>query len=53
MKRSELEGLGLTKEQVDQIMEAHGKTVNETKAQLEAAQKLIDDGQGTINKITG
>lgn len=51
MKRSELEGLGLTKEQVDQIMEAHGKTVNETKAQLEAAQKLIDDVKGQSTKL--
>lgn len=40
MNREELKALGLTDEQVDKVMEAHGKVVNSTKAKADKVDSL-------------
>lgn len=50
MKRKDLEDLGLTKEQVDSIMEAHGKDVNSVKERLEQELAKERDEKGKIEK---
>lgn len=53
MKREDLEKLGLTKEQVDTIMDFNGKDINEFKKQNEVLQASVKDlttKYDTVNK---
>lgn len=43
MNREELKALGLTDEQIDKVMAAHGKVVNSTKEQLDSVTTERDD----------
>lgn len=53
MTREQLKELGLTDEQIDSVMKAYGKSVNEYKAKAEQADSLqgqIDDYKEQINE---
>lgn len=51
MKREELENLGLTKEQVESIMAAYGKSVTELKTQNEGLNQNIQQITQQSNKL--
>ncbi len=56
MNRDFLEKLGLPKDQVDQIMAEHGKTVQTTQAKLTTAEdrvKALEGDLGNANKLVG
>lgn len=51
MNREQLKELGLTDEQIEEVMKAHGKSVNEYKEkaeQVDTLQSQIDDYKGQI-----
>lgn len=50
MNREELKEAGLTDEQIDKVMAAHGKVVNSTKEQLDAATAERDSLQEQITE---
>lgn len=52
MKREELEKLGLSKEQIDQIMDANGKDINESKKREEEKVKSLELLQNELTKVT-
>ena len=52
MKREELEKLGLTKEQIDQIMDANGKDINEAKKREEERIKSLEQAQTKLDTLT-
>lgn len=52
MKREDLEKLGLSKEQIDQIMDANGKDINESKKREEEKLKSLELLQNELTKVT-
>lgn len=48
MKREELEALGLAKEQIDSVMNLHGKGINSVKAKMEGVQEQLTKAHETI-----
>lgn len=50
MKREFLEGLGLTKEVIDEIMSENGKDINKTKADYEEIKSQLDTANGAIKE---
>jgi hypothetical protein len=52
MKREDLEKLGLTKEQIDQIMDANGKDINEAKKREEERIKSLEQAQTKLDTLT-
>lgn len=50
MNREFLEGLGLEKETIDKVMAEHGKTLNDTKNQLETVTTERDDLRGQLSE---
>lgn len=50
MKRKFLEDLGLTKEQVDSIMNENGKDINEAKGELETFKTELKSAKDTIQE---
>ena len=48
MKREELETLGLSKEQIDTIMDINGKDINSVKVKMESVQEKLDKAHETI-----
>ena len=60
MKREELEALGLTKEQVDKVLDAHHaeldpvqKELEDTKGELKVANEKLETHETTITKLEG
>ena len=50
MERAKLEGYGLTKEQVDEIMADHGRAVNAAKEGVTALQETIANQTAQIQR---
>lgn len=53
MKRKFLEDMGLTKEQVDQIMDENGKDINKEKANATALNNQLADVQAKLKTFDG
>lgn len=53
MKREELEKLGLSKEQIDQIMDANGKDINDVKKEAERKAEIIKSLEEKVESISG
>ncbi len=51
MKREELEAMGLTKEQIDKVLDKYHEEYDPVKKDLEAAQKDLENEKGKISKI--
>lgn len=53
MQRSFLEGLGLEKEVIDQVMGEHGKDIEKIKSERNAAQEQLKTAQDTLKSFEG
>lgn len=53
MQRSFLEGLGLEKEVIDQVMGEHGKDIEKIKSERNAAQEQLKTARDTLKSFEG
>src|SRR5690625_917770 len=52
MNREQLKKLGLTDEQIEEVMKAHGKSVNELKGQVGELESLKAQNEDLTNQLT-
>lgn len=52
MNREQLKELGLTDEQIEEVMKAHGKSVNELKEQVNELESLKAQNEDLTNQLT-
>src|SRR5690625_6433943 len=52
LNREQLKELGLTEEQIEEVMKAHGKSVNELKEQVNELESLKAQNEDLTNQLT-